>query len=75
MSDNNPRTEGVPADKDELTLERLKALFQQLKPMPKMPRWKDLTWPQRNMIEREIDATENTVVREAMRANYYRDDD
>lgn len=60
---------------DELTVEKLRAVLDSFKPIPKMPRWKDLTWAQRNMIEREIDATENVVVREAMRASYYRDDD
>ncbi len=74
MSDDT-YTEGVPTGSAELTLETMQALIRSMKPMPKMPRWKDLTWAQRNMIEREIDATENCVVREAMRANYYRDED
>jgi hypothetical protein len=60
---------------DELTLEKLHAVIDGLKPVPKMPRWKDLTWPQRNMVEREIDATEHQIIREAMREAYYCEDD
>lgn len=60
---------------DELTYEKMKAVIDSFKPVPKMPRWKDLTWAQRNMVEREIDATESQIVRESMRASYYRDDD
>src|SRR5690606_18754808 len=68
-------TEGLPPDGDNLTLEKLRAVMDSLRPVPKMPRWKDLTWAQRNMVEREIAATESLIVREAMRASYYRDDD
>jgi hypothetical protein len=60
---------------DELTLERLEAAMRALPPPPQMPRWKDLTWAQRNMVEREINATENQLIRGALRAEYYRDDD
>jgi hypothetical protein len=62
-------------DNDNLTLDKLRATMASFKPAPKMPRWKDLTWPQRNMVEREIDATENQVVRGAMREAYYCSDD
>jgi hypothetical protein len=60
---------------DELTYKKLKATIDSFKPPPKMPRWKDLTWAQRNMVEREIEATENTVIRGAMREAYYCEDD
>lgn len=60
---------------DELTIEKLRAVIAPFKPAPRMPRWKDLTWAQRNMVEREIDATENRVARESMREAYYCPDD
>lgn len=60
---------------DELTLEKLRATIAPFKPAPRMPRWKDLTWAGRNMVERQIDATENQIVRGAMREAYYCDDD
>lgn len=66
-------TTGEPSD--ELTLEKLKTAMASLKSAPKMPRWKDLTWAQRNMVEREIAATENLVVRGAMYDAYWCEDD
>lgn len=60
---------------DELTLEKLQAAANLLKPTPRMPRWKDLAWAQRHVVEREIDATENVVVRQSMREAYYCADD
>lgn len=59
----------------ELTFAKMMAVVEQFRPVPKMPRWKDLTWAQRRFVEHEIDATENLLVRESMRASYYRDDD
>ena len=68
-------TEGTtPGDARELTLERLQAAMREIGPAPRMPRWKDLTWAQRNMVEREIDATDHAT-REAMREAYFCGDD
>lgn len=72
MSD---QTESTTSDRDNLTLEKLLSTIRSFKPVPQMPRWKDLTWAQRNMVEQEIRATESPLVRNAMWANYYRDDD
>lgn len=66
-------TTGEPSD--ELTLEKLKTVMASLKPVPKMPHWKDLTWAQRNMVEQEIAATENFVIRGAMWDAYWCEDD
>lgn len=63
------------SEADELTLDKLRATLQSFKPAPPMPRWKDLTWAQRNMVEREINATESQIVREAMREAYHCADD
>jgi len=60
---------------NELTVEKLVALADQFKPYPRMPRWKDLTWAQRNEVEREIWSTTDPLVRGAMQADYYRDED
>ena len=60
---------------EELTLDTLRETIRSFRPSPQMPRWKDLTWAQRNMVEREINATENQVVRGAMREAYYCADD
>jgi hypothetical protein len=60
---------------DELTYDKLKTVMDSLKPAPRMPRWKDLTWAQRNMVEREIAATESQFVRDAMREAFYCADD
>jgi hypothetical protein len=56
---------------DELTLEKMRTTMRALGPAPKMPRWKDLTWAQRNMVEREIEATESQFVRGALWEAYY----
>lgn len=58
-------------DPTELTLDKLRAAIQSIGPMPPMPRWKDLTRAQRNMVEREIDTTKNPSVRNAMWEAYY----
>lgn len=60
---------------DDLTYEKLAATIASFKPAPKMPRWKDLTWAQRNMVEREIEATESLVIRGAMWDAYWCEDD
>lgn len=60
---------------DNLTIDKLRATLASFTSLPKMPRWKDLTWAQRQMVEREIDTTENLIVRGAMRDAYYCEDD
>jgi hypothetical protein len=62
-------------DSDNLTVEKLRAAIDSFKPVPPMPRWKDLTWAQRNMVLREIDATEHPIARGAMREAFYCDAD
>lgn len=60
------------SDNDTLTTEKLLAVAANMVPSPEMPRWADLTWAQRNLVEREIAATADPFVRDVMRRNFYR---
>ena len=73
--DERTHTEGMSPGGEELTLEKMVAVMRAIGPPPKMPRWKDLTWAQRNMVEREIEATENAFIRRSMWEAYYCHDD
>lgn len=63
--------DGVMNEDNELTLDKLQTAMDSIKSVSKMPRWKDLTWAQRNIVEREIAAIEDPFIRRVMWWNYY----
>jgi hypothetical protein len=73
--EESQHTEGEPAGGAELTLDKMRAAMRDFRPAPRMPRWKDLTWAQRNMVEHEIEATDNAFIRGGMWEAYYCQDD